>query len=278
MLRGERKAIQGPARRSVVAAAYAVSLLAGVLHAQAALTGAPVPSGLAMRLLTYTFVALVVPLAALTRRQPASRRAVWAAALAAFAVSALHPEPAAPGGCLVARGIAGPSHVGPAGLRHPLPGLSVRPRRPVSETRPDAGDARGDRVAGHRHVRRAVTGLRSVPPGRSAAGGGPGDDVGRQHTGVSRAAARDLVVRGQRDSSQAGLPVASSDRRPAGPGARRHSGPVDRHVRVADAGDERPRGDVARMVNPPRRGHRVLGGRGRRSRRWPAEGVGPPRS
>src|SRR5580704_7706142 len=90
VLRGERKAIQGPARRSVVAAAYAVSLLAGVLHAHAALTGAPVPSGLAMRLLTYTFVALVVPLAALTRRQPGSRRAVWAAALAAFAVSALH--------------------------------------------------------------------------------------------------------------------------------------------------------------------------------------------
>src|ERR1700722_3881160 len=90
VLRGERKAIQGAARRSVVAAAYAVSLLAGVLHAQAALTGAPVPSGLAMRLLTYTFVALVVPLAALTRRQPGSRRAVWAAALATFAVSALH--------------------------------------------------------------------------------------------------------------------------------------------------------------------------------------------
>jgi two-component system LytT family sensor kinase len=90
VLRGERKAILGPARRSVVAAAYAVSLLAGGLHLQAALTGAAVPSGLAMRLLTYTFVALVVPLAALTRRQPGSRRAVWAAALAAFAVSALH--------------------------------------------------------------------------------------------------------------------------------------------------------------------------------------------
>jgi two-component system LytT family sensor kinase len=90
VLRGERKAIQGMARRSVVAAAYAVSLVAGVLHARAAFTGAPVPSGLAMRLLTYTFVALVVPLAALTRRQPGSRRAVWAAALAAFAVSALH--------------------------------------------------------------------------------------------------------------------------------------------------------------------------------------------
>src|ERR1700694_2499315 len=37
VLRGERKAIQDTARRSVVAAAYAVSLLAGVLHAHAAL-------------------------------------------------------------------------------------------------------------------------------------------------------------------------------------------------------------------------------------------------
>jgi signal transduction histidine kinase len=67
-----------------------VSLLAGVLHAHAALTGSPVPSGVAMRLLTYTFVVIVVPLAALTPRQPGGRRAVWAAALATFAVSALH--------------------------------------------------------------------------------------------------------------------------------------------------------------------------------------------
>ena len=43
-----------------------------------------------MQLLTYTFVALVVPLAAVTRGQPGSRRALWAAALAIFAVSALH--------------------------------------------------------------------------------------------------------------------------------------------------------------------------------------------
>src|SRR5207247_936130 len=43
-----------------------------------------------MRLLTYTFVALIVPLAAATRGQPGARRALWAAALAIFAVSALH--------------------------------------------------------------------------------------------------------------------------------------------------------------------------------------------
>src|SRR5207247_5738771 len=43
-----------------------------------------------MRLLTYAFIALVVPLAAVTRGQPGSRRALWAAALSIFAVSALH--------------------------------------------------------------------------------------------------------------------------------------------------------------------------------------------
>jgi signal transduction histidine kinase len=43
-----------------------------------------------MQLLTYTFVALVVPLATVTRGQPGARRALWAAALATFAVSALH--------------------------------------------------------------------------------------------------------------------------------------------------------------------------------------------
>jgi signal transduction histidine kinase len=43
-----------------------------------------------MRLLTYTFIGLVVPLALVTRGQPGARRALWAAALSIFAVSALH--------------------------------------------------------------------------------------------------------------------------------------------------------------------------------------------
>src|SRR5437588_6327386 len=50
-----------------------------------------------MRLLTYTFVALVMPLAAVTRGQSGSRRALWAAALATFAVSALHLSQTHPG-------------------------------------------------------------------------------------------------------------------------------------------------------------------------------------
>jgi signal transduction histidine kinase len=90
VLRGERDGIRGPLKRSVAAAAYTVSALAAVLHARAAVTGTAVPDVVAMRLLTYTFVVLVLPLAAVTRGQPGARRAVWAAALAAFAVSALH--------------------------------------------------------------------------------------------------------------------------------------------------------------------------------------------
>ena len=46
--------------------------------------------GVGMRLLTYAFIALVVPLAAVTRGSPVRGRALWAAALAVFAVSALH--------------------------------------------------------------------------------------------------------------------------------------------------------------------------------------------
>jgi len=90
VLRGEREGIRGPLKRSIAAAAYAVSALAVLLHVRAALTGTPVPDVVAMRVLTYTFVVLVLPLAVATRGQPGARRAVWAAALAAFAVSALH--------------------------------------------------------------------------------------------------------------------------------------------------------------------------------------------
>ena len=63
---------------------------AAALHLASAFAGSPVPSPLGMRLLTYTFVALVLPLAGTTRGQPRARRALWAAALATFAVSALH--------------------------------------------------------------------------------------------------------------------------------------------------------------------------------------------
>jgi two-component system, LytTR family, sensor kinase len=92
VLRDERDR-SGAARwpkRLVAATAYSVSAVAAVLHAGATWTGAPVPSPFGMRLLTYSFIALVIPLAAVTRRQPGARRALWAAALSIFAVSALH--------------------------------------------------------------------------------------------------------------------------------------------------------------------------------------------
>ncbi|HEV3063123.1 MAG TPA: histidine kinase [Vicinamibacterales bacterium] len=90
VLRGEGQAVRGLSKRSLATVAYTVSALAAVLHLNAAWTEAAVPAALGMRLLTYTFIALVVPLAAVTRGQPGSRRALWAAALAIFAVSALH--------------------------------------------------------------------------------------------------------------------------------------------------------------------------------------------
>jgi two-component system LytT family sensor kinase len=90
VLRGERDRVPGWPHRSIAVIAYAVSTLAAILHAWAAWIGDPAPSAFGMRLLTYTFIVLVVPLAAVTRGQPGARRALWAAALSIFAVSALH--------------------------------------------------------------------------------------------------------------------------------------------------------------------------------------------
>jgi signal transduction histidine kinase len=90
VLRGRRGGLRGADRIGLAGVAYAVSAVAAGMHVEAAWTGSPLPSALAMRLLTYTFVALIVPLVAATKGQPGARRALWAAALATFAVSALH--------------------------------------------------------------------------------------------------------------------------------------------------------------------------------------------
>src|SRR5439155_4444687 len=90
VLRDERHKVVGGLKRFLTAIAYTVSALAAVQHVYAASTLSPVPAALGMRLLTYTFVALVLPLAAVTRGRPGAGRALWAAALATFAVSALH--------------------------------------------------------------------------------------------------------------------------------------------------------------------------------------------
>jgi two-component system LytT family sensor kinase len=90
VLRGDQERVRGGPRRLVAFIAYAVSVTAALLHARAAWVGDPLPSPVGMRLLTYTFIALVLPLAVVTRGQPGARRALWAAALSIFAVSALH--------------------------------------------------------------------------------------------------------------------------------------------------------------------------------------------
>jgi two-component system LytT family sensor kinase len=90
VLRGRRAGLGGATRRALTIIAYGVSSIAAAMHFDSAMKGGPVPSVLAMRLLTYTFVALIAPVAAATRGQPGSRRALWVAALAVFAVSALH--------------------------------------------------------------------------------------------------------------------------------------------------------------------------------------------
>lgn len=90
VLRREPDEARDLLQRPIVASAYGVSAMAAWLHVQALLAGDGVPSALAMQLLTYAYVGLLAPLALVTRRQPGARRALWAAALAIFAVSALH--------------------------------------------------------------------------------------------------------------------------------------------------------------------------------------------
>jgi hypothetical protein len=90
VLRGERDDMRRSLKSPIVAVSYGVSAVAALLQSRAAASGLPLPSATAMQLLTYSYLALLVPLAAATRRQPGGRRALWAAALSIFAVSALH--------------------------------------------------------------------------------------------------------------------------------------------------------------------------------------------
>ena len=90
VLRREREGVHGRLSLVIVSVAYGVSAAAALLHFHSLWIDAPLPSAIGMRLLTYTFIALVVPLAGATRGQRGARRALWAAALSIFAVSALH--------------------------------------------------------------------------------------------------------------------------------------------------------------------------------------------
>jgi hypothetical protein len=71
-------------------AAYSLSAFATVMHFQAAVTGGDVPSGIALTTQTVGSVALLIGLLLSGLREALDRKAVWAAALLVFAVSALH--------------------------------------------------------------------------------------------------------------------------------------------------------------------------------------------
>lgn len=71
-------------------AAYCLSSTAGLLHFYDAIVRGYGPSLWGLRLLTFGYVALLAVLFLATRRQVGWKKAVWASALAVFAVSALH--------------------------------------------------------------------------------------------------------------------------------------------------------------------------------------------
>jgi hypothetical protein len=90
VLRAGLSRLSSPAALVQVIAAYTLSSAAAVIQIISALRGTDVPVTAGLQLLTIGFAVLIVPLAALTRRQSGARRALWMTALAVFAVSALH--------------------------------------------------------------------------------------------------------------------------------------------------------------------------------------------
>ncbi|HEX8734735.1 MAG TPA: histidine kinase [Pyrinomonadaceae bacterium] len=70
--------------------AYALSLVAAVLHFQSALFSGVAPSNAALQILTFGSLALLVGLLIFNFRQTLEKKLVWASALLVFAVSALH--------------------------------------------------------------------------------------------------------------------------------------------------------------------------------------------
>ena len=83
---------QNEAGRSRVVAwfAYAMSFAAAFLHFRAAAVGEAVPSALALQMLTFGAITLAAVMLFLNFRQRIEKKAIWAAALLVFAVSALH--------------------------------------------------------------------------------------------------------------------------------------------------------------------------------------------
>lgn len=90
VVRGPRATRLSGFKAGLPAVAYGASAIAASIQLSALVIEGEAPSAVGLRILTWTFVALAVPLVAVTHRQPGGRRALWAVALAAFAVSALH--------------------------------------------------------------------------------------------------------------------------------------------------------------------------------------------
>ena len=76
--------------RLIAASGYLMSSLAAAMQFRSAAAGSEVPSQLALRAVTVGFVALLIVLLGLTRGQKERGRVLWVAAMAVFAVSALH--------------------------------------------------------------------------------------------------------------------------------------------------------------------------------------------
>ena len=247
VLRDERHAVRGAPKRTLAVLAYAVSAIAAVLHVEAAATAAAVPSSLGMRLLTYTFVALVVPLVAVTRGRPGAGRALWAAALATFAVSALHLSQL---------------HRGEASWPVELVGHHASLPLAFAILYQDYRFALADLFLKRALSLLAIvtvafaaiatfgvrsTGVRAVRAERSQATDSPGHALGRHRTAVSRAPQGHDMVRGRRCAASAGLPIAANNGCPccAGQGRRRDIALVG--LRIADASAQRRVCGVARV-------------------------------
>lgn len=79
-----------PMAMGMLITAYSLSAVASALHLHQAFTSQIAPSHWALHVLTFGFGALIVALLVVTKGQPGWSRAGWVAALAVFAVSALH--------------------------------------------------------------------------------------------------------------------------------------------------------------------------------------------
>ena len=129
-------------------------------------------------------------------------------------------QPVPPGRRGLADRADGSSRVAAARDRHPVSGLSVRPRRPVPEARAVAAGDRRRRIRGSRGVRRGRACLRPDGPSQSDAGRRAGHVLRGNGADVSVAAQRRDMVRRHSRLATARLWVVAGRRRAYGAGPR----------------------------------------------------------